>query len=224
MRSKKSLIFWTLVSVIPLIGIVWNISDPAAYEASRDEWSARITQFGVWGPVAFVLLQIVQVIITPINHYVVGVLGGFLYGPILGGALNWLGRVIGHIAAFALARTLGRKIVNRFVPEEDRRRYDRLVGNKGLVLFLLFFLPFFPDDELSYLVGLGGMRWRIYLPAVIFGHIGGSWTLSYVGAGVKAYDPFFWALVGFTIIGFVLIALLMRRDSKAPSEAGVENE
>jgi uncharacterized membrane protein YdjX (TVP38/TMEM64 family) len=66
-------------------------------------------------------------------------------------------------------------------------------------------LPFFPDDELSYLAGISGMGFVPFLLANIFGHVGGSWSLAYVGAGVESYDWFFWLIVVCTMFGFGLV-------------------
>lgn len=209
--SRKSLIFWSAISLLPLLGVAWNIFQPTEYDVARRHAIAYVQSAGAFGPLVFVALQIAQVVITPINHYVVGILGGFLFGPIVGGLYNWVGRVLGHLLAFYLARRYGRRLVERFAPEHDLEKYDRLVGDRPFVLFLIYFLPFFPDDELSYMVGLSRMRARAFAAAAVLGHIGGSWSLSYVGAGVKTYDPFFWVLVGLTVAGFPLVAWLIAR-------------
>ena len=209
--KRNTIIFWWVVGLIPILGIVWGLYRPDDYAASRDYYGNWVQGFGILSWLAFITLQAGQVILTPVNHYVIGVLGGFLFGPIYGGCLNWIGRVLGHLAAFFLARKFGRRVVERFISEEQVKRYDRLIGNRGAVLFLIFFLPFFPDDEVSYLVGLSKMRLRVFLPATLLGHVGGSWSLSYVGAGTESYDPFFWTLVAITVLGFPAIAYLLRR-------------
>lgn len=192
------------------MGIIVSLTDPQNFSATQNIWQNRIATFGIFAPLAFILLQALQVIITPISHYGVGILGGFLYGPYLGGFLNWIGRVIGHIAAFFIARFAGRELAERYVSPETLKRYDRYLSNKSFVLFLCYFLPVFPDDEMSYLAGLSKMPLKQFLTANIFGHIGGSLGLAYAGSGIDTRDPLLWILSGITLIGFLLILRLIK--------------
>lgn len=209
---NPSFIFWILITVIPVIGIVFSLTDPQSFSHAQDVWRNRIETFGIFAPLAFILIQALQVVITPISHYSIGVIGGFLYGPYLGALLNWIGRMIGHIAAFFIARFFGRKIADRFVKKETLERYDRYISNKSLVLFILYFLPLFPDDELSYLAGLSRMRFRMFFLANFFGHIGGSLGLAYLGSGMDTKDPLFWILTVVTLAGFSLLYWLLKKS------------
>jgi len=221
MKSKYgSIAFWWIISLIPILGIVWSMLNPQGYESTSNYYSNIIQRFGIMGWFAFILLQVFQVVITPFNHYVIGILGGFIFGPIVGGLYNWIGRIIGHTIAFFLARKYGRNLLIKYISENDIQRYNRIIGDRGIVLFLIYFLPFFPDDEISYLVGLSNMKNKTFLIAVFFGHIGGSWSLAYVGAGITTYDYFFYFLIGLTIIGFVVIVYMF--DHKIDNKAEIE--
>jgi len=210
-RGTATLIFWWIVGLIPVVGFFWSLISQGSYEVEQSSWRLWVEQFGAFSPIAFVALQAAQVVITPMNHYVIGVLGGFLFGAAWGGALNYVGRVIGHAIAFALARRFARAFAQKWVSAENLAHYDRIVGDRPAILFLIYFLPFFPDDEVSYLVGFSKMNWKSFAGAMLFGHVGGSWSLSYVGAGVGSYDTFFWVLTFATLAGFPLIAYLLRR-------------
>ena len=59
-----------------------------------------------------------------------------------------------------LGRLLGEKLVRRVVPASVRQRFDYLVEEGGLWnFFMLFLLPFFPDDAICFIAGL--TRWRL---------------------------------------------------------------
>ena len=213
MLSKKTVgaIFWIAVTSLPIAGLLFAIFDPQTFTDTQDYWRSKIAAAGVFGPLLFVLMQALQVVVTPISHYTIGAIGGFLYGPWIGGLLNWVGRIIGHLTAFFLARTIGRPVVNRFVAPETIEKYDRYVSDKSLVLFLSYFLPLFPDDEISYLAGLSKMRFRMFFLANMFGHVGGSLGLAYIGSGIDTKDPIFWILFISTLIGFPLFRYLLRK-------------
>jgi len=101
---NPSFIFWLIVTIIPIVGIIFSLTDPQSFAQAQDVWRDRIVAFGIFAPLAFIFIQALQVIITPISHYSIGVIGGFLYGPYLGALFNWIGRMIGHIIAFFIAR------------------------------------------------------------------------------------------------------------------------
>lgn len=214
MKKKITFTFWLIITILPIIGIIFSLADPISFFATQEEYRTRIEAFGVFGPLFFVLLQAAQVVFTPINHYAVGIAGGFLYGPYIGGCLNWVGRIIGHLIAFLISKKLGRKAVDRFVNPKTIAKYDKYVSNQYLILFLIYFLPFFPDDEISYLAGLSKMDFKKFAITNLLGHTGGSFMLAYIGAGVDRNDPFWWLLVGLTIIGFPLIWWLFLRSKK----------
>lgn len=207
-------VFWLAVTVLPILGIVFSMTDSFAFYRTQQQFRAFAADYGKWGPVVFIVLQALQVVITPISHYSVGYMGGFLYGPILGGLYNYVGRLIGHVSAFFISRKLGSPLIRKFVPQKTVDKYNSLVSDKALVLFLIYFLPLFPDDEISYLVGLSRMRFRWFLIANLFGHVGGSLSLAYLGSGLNTKDPLFWVLTVSTLLGFPVLWILLRRQPK----------
>jgi len=208
--KKVSTLFWILITVIPIAGIIFGVTNPEVFQQNQEQLRNKIELFGVLAPLAFILFQAMQVVFTPISHYSVGVLGGFLYGPYVGALLNWIGRVIGHTIAFFIARFAGRTIAEKFVQQKTLEKYDKFVSDKSLVLFLVYFLPLFPDDEMSYLAGLSKMKFRMFLFANLFGHIGGSLGLAYAGSGMNTKDPLFWILSIVTLVGFPVLWWLLK--------------
>jgi uncharacterized membrane protein YdjX (TVP38/TMEM64 family) len=210
-RKIASRVFWVLITIIPIIGLILSFTDPVSFYETQEQFRDKIATIGILAPLFFIILQALQVIITPISHYSVGVAGGFLYGPFLGALLNYIGRVIGHIIAFFIARLLGRKVAEKFVAQKTLEKYDKYVSGQSLILFLIYFLPIFPDDEISYLAGLSKMKFRMFFFANVFGHVGGSLGLAYLGSGIDTKDTLFWVLSVVTLAGFPILWWLMRK-------------
>lgn len=213
--KKASILFWILIAVIPIAGIIFGVVNPEVFQQNQERLRNKIEFFGILAPLAFIFFQALQVVFTPISHYSVGILGGFLYGPYVGALLNWIGRVIGHIIAFFIARFAGRIIAEKFVQRKTLEKYDKFVSDKSLVLFLVYFLPLFPDDETSYLAGLSKMKFRMFLFANLFGHIGGSLGLAYAGSGMNTRDPLFWILTVITLAGFPILWWLLKTNKNS---------
>ncbi len=218
LRMLGQPIFWALTAVA-IFAFVFQIIAPDPYIENQQQFRAWLVQYEPFDVPLFIGAQALQVVIAPISHYTVGMIGGFMYGPALGGFYNYIGRMIGHIAAFWLARRFLRGWIRKIFGAESFAKYERfVVGTEKtlwiriVILFWMIFLPFFPDDELSYLVGIGGMKFRHYLPVLVLGHLGGSWALAYIGAG-KMQDPVFYGLLGIAVVGSIILAIYVRKLS-----------
>ena len=183
---------WYTLTIVPIVLLILGYLYPSHFFGSQEAIRDFVGNFGILAPAAFIGLQILQVVITPFNHYVVSIAGGFIFGTWLGFVYNWIGSIIGTAIAFYLGRYFGRKIIKHIIPEASLRKYDHYFDKGIVLLFLAYFLPFFPDDELSYLAGISAMEPRVFLPLMALGHIGGSLGLSYIGNGIQSIkEPLF---------------------------------
>jgi uncharacterized membrane protein YdjX (TVP38/TMEM64 family) len=133
----------------------------------------------------FVLIQVVQVLLAPIPGQLFGLLGGTLFGFWHGLALTVLGLAIGSAIAMASSRFLGDMVVRRFVPASLQNRFDHLAGTNGLwTFFLIFLLPFFPDDAICFIAGLTRLPLLHLLFACTLGRLPGIAVVTFVGADV----------------------------------------
>jgi len=205
---RKLKLIWYLLIIIPILLIILGYIFPSAFFSNQEKLQAFIEPYGAWGPLIFILIQILQVVLTPINHYVIGIVGGFLFGTWHGFFYNWIGRVIGTLIAFILGRKFGRKIIQHVVKPKTLKKYDKLFDKGTIVIFLMYSLPLFPIDELSYLAGFSSMKAKIFVPIIAIGHIGGSLTLAYIGSGISTKDPlFYFFLFGLIVLGIIFIVL-----------------
>lgn len=209
--KRYPLLIFSIISLLPLAFLIYGYFNQDQFLASQQIVRNMIEPYGKLAWVAFIVFQILQVVLTPVSHYSVGLAGGFIFGPRLGLVLNLVGRIIGHIVAFAIARYGARPILQRFVPESALTKYDRYVGGSGFILFLAYWLPFFPDDELSYIAGASKMSWKRFLLANVLGQVGGAVTLAYAGAGVLQ-DPLAYILIGGSfVLGCISFWVLRRK-------------
>jgi uncharacterized membrane protein YdjX (TVP38/TMEM64 family) len=142
----------------------------------------------------------------------VGTAGGFIFGLWGGFALNWLGRVIGHIIAFHIARYAGRPLVRKIIGDDTLKKYDKFIAKGGPVaLGLCYFMPLFPDDELSYIAGLSDMKRKPFLFAAYIGHIGGSFGSALLGAGISQRSSAMLYLYGFAFIAVFSLWFFKKR-------------
>ncbi|OGP88453.1 MAG: hypothetical protein A2156_03225 [Deltaproteobacteria bacterium RBG_16_48_10] len=154
---------------------------------SRRELKIFILSFGAYSPVAYILLQVMQVVVAPIPGGAIEFLGGYIFGTKAGFIYSMIGLVFGSWAAFGLAKIFEKWAVEKFVSPQTRKKFDYLIGHEGVILsFLLFLIPGFPKDALCYILGLTPMHTGIFLVISTIGRIPGTLMANLQGA--KAFD------------------------------------
>jgi uncharacterized membrane protein YdjX (TVP38/TMEM64 family) len=192
--QSKWIWFWVIFAVLIFVFIyqynsqLW-IKVVKLYDIFHDrhELKGFIRSFGPYSPLAFILLQVLQVVVAPIPGGAVEFLGGYLFGVKAGFIYSMIGLLIGSWFAFSLARIFEKWAVEKFVSEQTLKKFDYLIGHEGLILSLLLFLiPGFPKDALCYILGLTPMHLGIFLIISTMGRIPG--TLMATLQGAKAFD------------------------------------
>lgn len=170
------------------------------------EW---VRGWGVWAPLAIILLQIAQVLLAPVPGQVLGVISGYLFGVGWGTFYSVLGTAVGSFIAFSLARTYGRPLVERLVPATTLTRLDAGAQRRGLFFFVLvFLLPFLPDDLACFAAGLTPIPIPALMLAVLAGRPPGILASCWLGAYAVELSTMQWALL---IAGSALLAALFLR-------------
>jgi len=187
-RSKKLVSALLIVLYIVLVLVVWYYVSTFLVDkvAVRD----LVSGYGIFAPLVFILIQIGQNIIAPVTHYPILLAGGFIFGPILGFFYNWVGTSLGTVLIILLTRKYGRPIVNKMVSQKFIDKYDHIIQKLSpFGLFLIYALPVFPDDEISYLIGVSAMPLKSIVFAILLGKIPGA-ALSFMGDEVvKGMSP-----------------------------------
>jgi len=116
---------------------------------------------GPLGAAVFVGAYVVaSVLLVPASALTLG--AGYLFGPLTGTALVSAGSTMGAGAAFLLARTLARPLVEKRLAGNERfNAINKAVAAKGaLVVLLLRLSPLFPFNLLNYGLGLSQVQAR----------------------------------------------------------------
>ena len=113
------------------------------------------------------LIQILQVLIAPIPVQPISIASGYLFGAFWGFIIAYSGLVIGSFLAFYLGKVFGRPLVKRIVNKTVMDKYDGYVQKiSTFILSLIYFLPLFPDDEITYILGMSKTRFQIKIEFV----------------------------------------------------------
>ena len=186
--SKR--LFVNIIFIILLVGLGtyfffhFNLHD---LFVNKEKIINFINSFGPFSALIFILIQILQVLIAPIPGEITGIIGGYLYGPVLGLFYSTIGLTLGSWAAFSLSRFFGLPFVERAVKPEFLKKYDYIMSHKGVwISFALFLIPGFPKDYLCYILGLSHLQLWTFLAISTVGRFFGTALLSFSGGLARA--------------------------------------
>lgn len=192
-RLKWTLIICFLAGLVVLFVYQYNlqlwIQIVKFYDIlyNRHQLKQVILSYGPYSPLAYIFVQVLQVVIAPIPGGAVEFIGGYLFGAKAGFLYSMVGLLLGSWIAFSLGRVFEKLAVEKFVSVETRKKFDYLIGHEGVILsFLLFLIPGFPKDALCYILGLTPMHLGIFLFISTVGRVPG--TLMACLQGGKAFD------------------------------------
>jgi uncharacterized membrane protein YdjX (TVP38/TMEM64 family) len=154
----------------------------------RDSVRAWIGERGAWGPLAFIGLQIIQVVIFVIPGEIVQVAGGYVFGFALGSLYTLVGIALGSLVNFYAGRLLGRPFVESLFARDKIEEVERVTGSgKGAAgFFLLFVIPGIPKDVLCYVAGVSKLGLPAFLAVSMAGRLPGILGSAYMGSAAFA--------------------------------------
>lgn len=173
--------------------------------------SIFIASFGPFAPLAFIGLQILQVLFAPIPGELSGFIGGYLFGTIPGFIYSTIGLTFGSLFSFLIARRFGMPFVRQFVGQELMGKFDYLMEHQGAFFSFIFFLiPGLPKDYFCYLLGLSPMHVITFFIISTVGRIPGTLLLTLQGQAVRSenYRGFF-VVLGIALF-FIVLTVIYR--------------
>lgn len=161
----KSLISGYLFLLFALV-VLFVLQKTGFFAVVKNEQAFQeyIQRAGAWMPFVYTLFQFLQVVILPVPSIVSTLAGVALFGAFKATVFSLIGIIAGSFVAFVIGRKLGNKAVSWLVGEDTLQKWQKkLKGKDNLVLTLMFFLPFFPDDVLCFVAGLSSMSIKYFI-------------------------------------------------------------
>lgn len=189
-----------LTPVIVFRREIWSVLGSGA---RFREW---ISGWGPWAPLAFLAVQVLQVIVFVIPGEIPQIAGGWLFGFWKGALLTVAGITMGSAACFFTARLLGVPFVQALFPPAQVEKMKKVLSAPGsrLAFFLLFLIPGIPKDVLCYVAGISPMGFPFFLGASMLGRLPGIAGSALIGGAAAGKR---WVLMG--IIAAAAVALFV---------------
>ncbi len=212
MKMTKKQIVWIIVlcAIIAALVVLYCIGkNNGWFKLFEDKESLKeyVASFGVWAPLAFFVLQFIQVIISPIPGNITTLAGGVLFGFFYGFIISFAAVFLGSLGAFLLGKKFGRPLVERIAGKEIVEKYmDSVSSRQRILLILMFIFPFFPDDILCLIAGLSALNLPSFALILILTRPWGLLFSALVGSGLISVPPWLWITIGVIAIVFIVFA------------------
>lgn len=184
--KKRAYIILSLVAVLIVFIAYEYYSRYFQLLKSPQHIKNLILSYGKYSMLAFLGLQILQVVAFFIPGEVVQIAGGYIYGAFYGGLLSLIGITIGSVVVYAVARFYGKPLIKKIISEKHLTFFNKLlkVGSINHVVFLLYLIPGIPKDVLGYICGISDISFKDFLVCSTLGRIPGICISAYFGAKI----------------------------------------
>ncbi|WP_162924389.1 TVP38/TMEM64 family protein [Rubrobacter indicoceani] len=182
-----------------------------------------IQLFGALAPVVSFGLALVHIVV-PFPAEVLALANGLAFGFWGGLAVTWSSFMVAALLTYALGRTLGRPLLERFVPTRHRARLDLWLTREGFFpLLALRLIPLVPFNALCLACGVVKVKLWTYTWVTAIGILPIDIALSLIGSRLGETEAReadlgagFWAvtvlLVAFVLVGWVVSRRLKSGD------------
>ncbi|MGI9333189.1 MAG: TVP38/TMEM64 family protein [Gammaproteobacteria bacterium] len=231
-RSSPLLGVAVLLALVVVVAVLVRTLDLESYVQSLAVW---VEGLGMWGPLAFILID-AAIVVLLLPGVLVTFSGGFLFGLFWGTLYVVIGTTIGATVAFLVARWLAGSRARRFVSEHPRLKAvsNAYAGRAWQVVLLTRMIPFFPFKLSNYFFGLTAFRLRSFVAGTALGIVPFSFTNVYIGsfaANLSALDsalapdtPLQWSLYVLGLVGAVAGLIFLSRLARLALSGRLEGE
>ncbi len=199
-------VLWLVVIEAPVIRWVIRLySDKKFLKDTVDSW-------GWMAPLVFIVIQALQVIISPFPGEITGPVGGALFGTLWGLIYSTIGLTGGTLFCFWVGRRWGEPLVRPWLSEHRWNQMNFILEAEGaIVCFILYLVPGFPKDIISYLFGISPLPFWVFAVVSTAGRLPGTWISSYFGAHV-AEQQYIYAIAFMAVILAACLPLYYYRE------------
>ena len=177
----------TLMNVVKLAIIVILVGGSVWLLLEHSEWfrnpalvKVQVLQWGVWGPVVFMLLYAVGPSFL-VPGAVMTIAGGLAFGTAWGSVYSLIGGDAGALLAFAAGRFLGKSFVEQIVGERFQSMLQKIAKHGFQIIFYLRMVPVIPYNALNLLAGASPIAFRDYFWATMIGMVPGTILFAFLG-------------------------------------------
>lgn len=163
-----------------------------------------IESYGIWAPLVYIVLYTIRpLIFFPAS--LLSLAGGLVFGVWLGTLYTIVGAVSGAILSYAVARGLGKKIIQKNWDGKAAKIQQQMEQNGFLYVLVFRLIPVINFDLISYLAAFAKVRFVSFALATLIGIIPGTFAYNFLGSSAATGNP---KIILAASIVFILLTII----------------
>ncbi|SFN72441.1 TVP38/TMEM64 family protein [Salegentibacter flavus] len=181
---------------------------------SKDEERIRdyFKGFGFWGPLAIVILMILQIFLIVFPSWLPMIVAVMAYGFIGGVLISVIGVFLASSLGYTIGRLLGEDNLAKILGKNKNKKVNNMVEEYGFWAIALFRVsPFLSNDAISIIAGMLTMSYRKFILATLSGIIPLAIAIGYFAEDPDTLKNGLYWIGG---VGFVMYGLYIYVDRR----------
>jgi uncharacterized membrane protein YdjX (TVP38/TMEM64 family) len=166
-----------------------------------------VAQYGMLGPLAIIVALAIQMFLFVVPNILLMMIAIISYGPVWGSIISLVGIFCASSLGYFIGRKLSPATLQQFVSKKTQNKIGSFIQDYGMLAILLTRLSSFSNDALSFVAGLLGMRYRVYILSTLGGITPLVVTLAIFGRNGKIEKALVWIAIAslLLLVGYIYI-------------------
>lgn len=207
LKNNKNSIILSIIIIIFLYGAYEYYSQYFEVLKNPEKIKRIIMSYGQNSVIAFIALQVIQVVFFFIPGEIIQIAGGYIFDAFYGSLYSLIGITIGGGIVFLISRLFGKPFVEKIISKKHIKFFSKVLNSDKInyIIFILYLIPGIPKDVLAYICGISSVGFKDFLIYSSIGRLPGIVISTYFGQNISSKNiPI---LVGVASITCVLIII-----------------
>ena len=174
-----------------------------------------VSEFGIWGPILIVVAMIAQMFLIIIPSVVLMIVSTLAYGPWWGSLISYTAVVVASSIAYYIGVHASNAFIGKLIGKSAEDKVNHYVQKYGAWAIVLFRVsPFLSNDAISFVAGIGEMRYPKFIAATTAGILPLIAMIAYLGKDTERLETGMWWISGITLVAFLIYFFINRRKKK----------
>lgn len=193
------------------INETWNI----LWSEDKDRISAHFESFGFWGPIAIIIVMILQIFLVIFPSWLPMIVAVLAYGFWGGALISITGVYCASSIAFYMGKWLGEDHLEKIMGKSKNKQVEYWVSEYGFWTIAIFRIsPFLSNDAISIIAGMLSMKYRKFIFATLTGITPLAFAIAYFAQDIdKLKNGLYW-IGGAGILIYALYVYIDYRKRK----------